>query len=181
MRITWISLAVLPALASQGSADFVLVDAEHLDVTSLHLGGVLWDTSSAHVMAGGRIGQAHVHDTARLSASGGNVSALFAHAGSTVNISGGSFVNVFATGTGEITFHGTDFATSLGLVLLPDGETLAGAGRLSGRWFDGTPWSTMIIGQGPESTIRVVPEPATLGLLLVAGPAVVRRRRRTGR
>jgi hypothetical protein len=78
--------------------------------------------------------------------------------------------------TGTVTFHAYDFQAIAGLTL--DGDKVLGTGILTGRWFDGTPWSVTIGQNNPGATITITPEPATLSLLALGGLAVIRRRGR---
>jgi len=74
-----------------------------------------------------------------------------------------------------VTFHAQDFVLGTGLSL--DGDRVLGTGILSGKWFDGTPWTVTIGQNDPGATILAIPEPATLSLLALCGLEVFRRRR----
>ena len=137
--------------------------------------------SSEVIMSGGAVGTSmaeamDVSGEARLTLTGGSVAELGAWDSSRIVIDGGAVGRMSAHHSSSITFHGTDFQVSGGLSL--DGETVLGTGLLTGKWFDGTAFSMPISNHGPDATIRVIPEPATLALLAFGGLAIVRRRRR---
>ena len=71
-------------------------------------------------------------------------------------------------------FHATDFVLAGRLTL--DGQKVLGTGELSGKWFDGTPWSIRISQHDATATI-LVPEPATIGLLAAGCVTLLRGRR----
>jgi len=80
--------------AGTARANFVLEDTGHLDVTTSHDTGVLWNSSTADVLTGGYIGNAYVNDDASLHVlklqgiSEASVGNLYAYDRSTVDISG---------------------------------------------------------------------------------------------
>jgi len=78
--------------------------------------------------------------------------------------------------TSTVTFDGQDFI--LGAGLSRDGDKVLGTGVLSGKWMDGTAWTTSIFVHDAGATILLVPEPATLSLQALGGLALLRRRGR---
>lgn len=64
MKARHIVLTVVAILvvASPARADFNLVGTQHLDVNTTHLNGVLYDASTADVLAGGYIQDAYVNE-----------------------------------------------------------------------------------------------------------------------
>jgi len=154
----------------------------------------LWvhDTGSANVFDGW-IDTVQALDTSETSIKGGYVDGMAASTNSTVRISGG-IVNslatyddaviflsggrvnyLWATEDSQVVFVASEFALGNGLWL--QGEELKGTGMLSGRWFDGTFWSTSIKGNDQTATILLTPEPASLLLMGLGGLALRRRRR----
>jgi hypothetical protein len=95
-------------LAGAAQADFVLIDAEHLDVTTYHPNGELWETSTADVLYGGSIGTATVNDTATLRVldDGAVISELYTYNSSTVGVSAGSIYELYAGGTSRVDIYG---------------------------------------------------------------------------
>ena len=90
-------------MAGTARANFVLEDTGHLDVTTLHDTGVLWNSSTADVLTGGYIGYAYVNDEATLhvlklqGTSRESVRNLYAYDMSTVDISGAVDNNYYGT------------------------------------------------------------------------------------
>lgn len=89
-----IATVFILTVAGNGRADFVLDGVQHLDVTSSHSAGVLWESSSADVQAGGSVTNAHLNDDAVLTVSGGNVRDLDARNASRITISSGMISNI---------------------------------------------------------------------------------------
>lgn len=82
-----------------------------------------------------------------------------------MSISGGRVNHLYGYVDSSITFYGYDFMAMDGLTLV-DGYVL-GTGRLAGKWFNGTYFSTDILEN--RGTIMVIPAPGafllgTLGL-----------------
>ena len=116
-------------------------------------------------------------DSSTANVSGGSANELVTHNSSTTNISGGSVSQLYACDSSTVRFYGQDFSLGSGLSL--DGTIngwwrLSGTGALSGKWMNGTPWTTNIMKN--SSTILLIPEPATL-LLLGLGGFMLRKRR----
>lgn len=99
--------------------------------------------------------------------SGGNINSLSAYENSIMFLSGGSISEILAYYTSNITITGKDFSIGNGLELI-DGK-LFGTGTLSGKWIDGTGWSTEIVANDPTATILLIPEPCALLLLGIGG------------
>ena len=77
------------AVAVRARADFVLTGTEHLDVSSAHDVGGMWDTSTADLLYGGRISTTYVNDEANLHITDGWISTLNAYNSSSVDMWGG--------------------------------------------------------------------------------------------
>jgi hypothetical protein len=81
-------------------------------------------------------------------------------------------INAYSNST--ITFIAPDFSLGSGLTL--DGNRVLGTGQLSGIADDGTRWQVVIGANHPDAIINVIPEPATLSLLIFGGLALCRSR-----
>lgn len=130
--------------------------------------------SSSVDVSSGNVYYLWVNNTSTVDISGGSVYCLPTYNTSTVDISGGSVDILHARDTSIVTFYGYDFQALNGLSL--DGNRALGTGTLVGRWFDGTLWATIITTNESGAMILAIPEPATLGLLLLGGLALSRRR-----
>ena len=75
MKARHILMAAAFALtvAGEARATFWLTGHEHLDVTSHHVGGWLWHSSTADIKLGGTVETVDVHDAAVVTVSGGRV------------------------------------------------------------------------------------------------------------
>ncbi len=126
---------------------------------------------------GGEVGGFQMKDNSIVNVFGGKVGSLTSHAAGTVNLSGGQFGpgGIRVLGSGVVTFHARDFRISGGLSL--SGARVLGTGSVSGEWFDGTYWEVNIKDNHASATIRLLPEPATL-LVLVSGAMVLLLRRK---
>jgi hypothetical protein len=125
-RAVTVAGMVIWAFVGAARADFVLVGNEHMEVTQSHLLGILWDTSTADIRAGGNIFEAYVNNMARLrvleysgyvsnvyafhtsgvDVSDGGVSSLYAYDSSSVDLSGGHVDFVFANNTTTVHLSG---------------------------------------------------------------------------
>jgi hypothetical protein len=128
-------------------------------------------------ISGGTMTQVHVNDFSIVNITGGTIDhriseyyTFWAIANSQVNISGGSIGSVAAANDATIRFYGYDFQASGGLVL--DGENVIGTGTLSGKWNDGTPWTTIIQENYSTASIVAVPEPSSVILLLIGSSII---------
>jgi len=86
-----VGTCLLPS--GEAGADFILTGDEHLDVTTHHSEGALWNTSTADILKGGSIYAASVHDEAILRLPGpgaAHVTYLGAYDAARIIVSGGS-------------------------------------------------------------------------------------------
>ncbi len=144
------------------------------DVTAPQV--TVYDSSNIVISGNATLGQVGICNTSYAEVSGGDVTTFFTNQECEADISGGSFSMVGAFGTSSITFRGYDFQASDGLLL--DGDEVLGTGTLTGKWFDGTPWSIPIDYHDVGATILAVPEPTTISLLALGGVTLMRSRRR---
>jgi len=86
--------------------------------------------------------------------SGGLVNYMQAGETSKVAISGGRLQQMIAYGNSTTTFYGYDFTGDNTLRF--DGNKVLGAGLLTGKWFDGTQWSTNISEHNAGATILAI-------------------------
>lgn len=166
---------------------------EHFDVTTSYEGVGMYEFSSAAVLPGGDLQWLHSHqnsaasiaggsvdwiyawDSSRITLSSGVVDLIAADNASSVEISGGSLNRLSATGISNTVLHGVDFQLGNGLSWAPDGREILGTGLLSGKWLGQTePWTINIIWNEPTAPITAIPEPSSLGLLVLGG-LLVRR------
>ncbi len=109
-----IAVALVLVLASTGRADFVLAGSDYLEVNSTHSNGILFDSSTANVVAGGEIGNAYVNDASSLAVSGGNVGALESYSTSNVDMSAGRITNhLYSYDTSSVVLSGGEVGTYL--------------------------------------------------------------------
>ncbi|MCX5637995.1 MAG: PEP-CTERM sorting domain-containing protein [Planctomycetota bacterium] len=174
------------------------VIAEHMSIS----GSSTLNMSGGHMpelgVSGGtlNISGGYIHSTLCIYGGGGNNNIVNISGGyiydirymvnsgsgsSIVNISGGVIDNILPSTTSQsnaatFIFDGYDFALSEGLSWGIDGQTILGKGLLTGKWFDGTSFSTVCYPEDSTVTIMAIPEPATL-LLLGLGAAMLKRRR----
>jgi hypothetical protein len=124
--IVAVALLLLVAVAGTAQADFSLTGEEHMDVTSYHSLGELYDTSTADVLEGGSIFEAYVYNTAKLrvledgclvselhtcnsgvaGVCGGDIYDLYAGDTSRVSISGGRVDELYANGSSRLAMSG---------------------------------------------------------------------------
>jgi hypothetical protein len=135
------------------------------DTSTMHMSsgtaGKLYAYNTSTVnLTGGTISEVSASGTGTLNMTGGTVSkSLSANSSGIGNISGGSVKSLLAYDTSNITFYGHDFQATAGLSL--DGDRVLGTGELTGKWLDGTSWTTSIQLNAAGATIRAVPEPST--------------------
>ena len=162
------------------------------------------DTSSMDI-SGGSVSKILTDDNSSIDISGGSITNFVVASGSsTVNISGGS-VNGVITSQGSSSTHRVVFFVlnfRLGAGLSRDGNHVTGSGDLSGEWVNGSRWAVEISGRVQVVTVThgdanmdggvndddlslllanwtgsiPVPEPATVGLLVLFGLVFPRRK-----
>jgi len=84
--IVFLNVAAAVVLAGTARADFVLSGTEHVNVTTSHLMGELWDSSTADVLAEGYVNYLDAHNSSSVHVSGGSIDCLWANDTSTVNV-----------------------------------------------------------------------------------------------
>ena len=161
--------------------DFWAYDASTVNVFNCNLfGGVIQALNNSTVnVFGGALRYLFALDASTVNIFDGSIDYLGAYGG-TVNISGGSIDELYASKQifdSSVIFDGYDFVLGSGLSWNIDGETILGTGILTGKWFDGTSWSTNIIAHDTTTTIMAIPEPCTM-LLLGLGGLLLRRRKK---
>jgi len=130
-----IVVALVLTAAGTGRADFILMGAQHMDVTTSHTTGVLFDASTADVLMGGYIHNAFVSNEAllrvmrlegagvfaawvgysgRLAVLSGDVDWVYASGVSHTDICGGQVRNVYAGATSSVNIS-TGGAINVGL------------------------------------------------------------------
>ncbi len=203
MRTLSISCLLVAAVCSSlhGQEQFQVYGTDHMDVNSEYEGGSLYDSSTATLLPGGSAQWVYVNWFSSLTVAGGSVqwitafdsghinfqsgsaSIINALDHSTATISGGSVGLLRAEGANNIVVTGWDFQLAGGLSWAPDNETLLGTGLLSGKWLgQNDVWTMSIPSHSLGATIKAVPEPASLSMLLAAGGvSLVRIRRRNPR
>jgi len=82
-------------------------------------------------------------------------------------------INVHRSRT--VFLYGRNFVLGTGLSI--DDHHITGTGVLSGEWFDGTVWTTNI-NTVDDGSVAVLPEPATLSLLVLGGLMIGLKRNR---
>ena len=109
-----LAAALLLAAAGTARADFVLSGDLHLDVTTSHTTGYLYDTSTADLLQSGYISSAYVNDHARLrvleyrfgNPGPASVENLYAYDTSAVDISDGNVNSLRAYDTSSVAMSG---------------------------------------------------------------------------
>jgi len=117
-------------------------------------------------ISGGSVGALVADNASAVEISGGEVNGLETREFSVVDLSGGEVDTLYARDSSTVTFNARDFRLGSGLSL--DGNRVLGTGTLSLEWFDGTRWGVEIQRNDPGATIRLVPEPTGLALMLTA-------------
>jgi len=192
----FIAIVLVASIAE--AEDFILTGNQGLIVDKAYVNGKLYDYSWAKVQEGGSITNAYLYNFSTLYVSGGRIDHVYAYGNSVMNVSGGSIGDVAAgitiigneivnisggmvskLGAGDfstVLIYGYDFQTTGGLSL--DGQRVVGTGVLTGKWFDGTSWTTTIYLN--DGIIQVVPEPSSLLALLcgLGGISGMMRKRR---
>ncbi len=99
---------VLVLLIVIGNAwgDFVLTGSDHLNVTSSHTTGILWDYSTADVKNGGSVTNLYSNDTSSVTVSGGNIRFLYSYGTSNVILSDGNIDFLDGYGTSKAVVSG---------------------------------------------------------------------------
>ena len=106
---------------------------------------------------------------------GGQVIELIVEESCTATLSGGQTGTLGVYDYGTATIIGKDFVLHEGLSM--NGDDLVGTGNLSGNWLDGTPFLTLVLHHNVGAHVYLVPEPGSLCLFALGGPALLRRRR----
>jgi len=113
-------------------ADFILLGNDHLDVTTSHTTGRMYDESTADVLTGGDVTSAYVYnlavmfvrqggfisegivyDDARVAVAGGSVSTLRAHNAGTVELLDGNAANLIADNASSVAVSGGNVSINL--------------------------------------------------------------------
>jgi len=140
--------------------------------------GFYWAWAPVNI-SGGQVETLAADGTSVVTMSGGEVNWLYATGTNTVNMSGGQVDNLFAFDTSPLIFNAD--VLDLGDGLLRSGNQVWGSGVLTGEWYGGQTFSTIINGGASGA----VPEPMTmltafLGMGSLGGYLRRRARRRTG-
>ena len=101
-----ILLVSLLIIGGNASADFNLIGDDHLDVTTTHTTGRLYDTSSAEVIEGGYVGTLEAYGTSSAIVNAGFVYLLNAYGSSTTSVSVGTVGTAFFYNASTITVAG---------------------------------------------------------------------------
>jgi len=145
------------------------------------VGQLLVRDNSGITLSGGSVGDITAYNSTDVHLSDGSAESFSAYDFSTVNVSGGTVTNSLggygdseieltggqitaldAGGESLITFYGSDWSVT-GPLSFVGGEVFGtGTGILSGRWPDGTDWSTKIW-KGDTATIRLASTPNPCG------------------
>ena len=140
----------------------------------IHLGLQVKDSSETNIFGGEISDITRVYDFSTINITGGILSTLEIHSTATANLYGGELevlqvvdddkadvVNIYGYGLAKIPYGG-----------------LNGDGIVTGFWTDGTPFLINLYNPNTYSHINLVPEPATLGLVLMGGLVGLLRKRR---
>ncbi len=136
--------------------------------------------STVNILGDAWVQSFSVEDDSHAIVSGGAIEYyLRARNSSTVRISGGNISQIGAYDRGIIEVIGYDFRVISEYMDIDDNGKLSGIGAISGKWYgSGEAWIMGVQGNHEDAAILLIPEPATLSLLLCGGLAVMRRRRR---
>ncbi|NLW82853.1 MAG: PEP-CTERM sorting domain-containing protein [Phycisphaerae bacterium] len=134
-------------------------------------------------ISGGTIWTLWAIDRSRSNISGGNTGTVYAKNQSRITISGGMVNKVSAADSSFVRFTGYDFEASDGLSFVGEPTVgwqiaLHGCGTLSGKWADGTSWTTSIENGRNMQVYTIVPEPTTLLILGFGGLGLLKPRNR---
>ncbi len=140
----------------------------------------LYDTSTANIsggnvdtvqdfnsctleISGGSVGELQSWNSSIMNISGGTISNhLYAAETSTVNISGGNINELRVVDSSNVILNGYEFVLGTGLSWDGDSRKILGHGVLTGKWYDGTSWSTIIHRYGETATIMLITKPSTV-------------------
>ncbi len=117
--------------------------------------GIYWAWSPVNI-SGGWVETLWADGTSVVTMSGGAVNVLAATGTNTVNMSGGQVDYISAYATSPLIFNAYDL--TLGVGLSRSGNQVWGSGVLTGEWYGGQPFSTIING----GATGAVPEPLTM-------------------
>ncbi len=109
-------VAVTCLAATSAQADFTLIGSQHLDVTSSHNNGILYDTSTAEITGSGAISYAYVNDQAALTVnrtSGTGVTYAYAYNQSQLLLKSGRVYYVHGYGDSATVMDGGEIYYSL--------------------------------------------------------------------
>jgi len=168
-------VTVTPGTVGVISQDLATFENSVATVTGGKLDRLTAGDHSVVTVTGGELSSLVPDHYSAVTMTGGQVGMLETRAASATDVWGGKVVTVRAS-NGTLTIHGMDFSLGSGLSL--SGDKLLGQGVLGGKWLDGTPWSMDILSNNSAADILLVPEPASLLVMMAAGlPAVLKRRR----
>ena len=158
------------------------------------LRGYAYDTSSMDISGGivddhlraygdsivdisdGEVDRLWAYDSSTVNISGGSMDDLQAYDSSTVNISGGSIYELGACDNSRVTVHAYDYQVTGGLSVVSN--EILGTGVLTYKSDEHDDWHLIdISGHDIGATIQIIPEPATLGLLLIGSLGLLRWRK----
>ena len=151
--LTTAALALLATGATQ--ADFVLTGNEHLNITSPHTTGAMFDSSTADLLIGGSVENAYVNDDALLrvldypdGVSGESVEYLYAYDTCTVDVAGGHVYRQETYGSSSI---GVSGGTVANLYAYDTSSVDVSDGTVMSAWAYGD--SSVVVSHGALSTL----------------------------
>jgi len=130
-------VALLGPLAQKSRGNFILWNDEQLTVNSFHSQGLLYDTSRAFIIPGGRVYNLYSYDSSTVNISGaanlsgGSISCLYTYNYSTANISGGFIDSFDAHDFSDVNFSG-GFVNSLHASACDSSTVSISGGSMSG-------------------------------------------------